>query len=54
MSKINCPKCSGSGLMSDHSDEHKMNQHDSDCSKYGCPVLVECKECLGTGIYGYD
>lgn len=54
MGKIDCPKCNGEGYIKDHTDEHKRNRNSDDCDKYGCPVWVECPECLGTGIYGYD
>lgn len=54
MGKIDCPKCNGEGYIKDHTDEHKGNRNSDDCDKYGCPVWVECPECLGTGIYGYD
>jgi DnaJ-class molecular chaperone len=54
MALIDCPKCKGKGQMEEHSDEHKKNRNSSDCKKYGCPVLVECSDCLGSGIWGYD
>ena len=47
--KIKCSVCGGDGWYADHSLEHYHNSQDCDCSKYGCPVQVECEICEGTG-----
>jgi len=49
MKKEVCKQCDGNGWYADHSPEHYHYSHDTDCSKYGCPVQVECDLCEGTG-----
>lgn len=47
---MKCSQCNGDGWYADHSLGHYQNSSDSDCSKYGCPVQVECDKCNGTGV----
>ena len=49
LATVPCPECNGEGWYADHSLEHYHNSHDPDCSRYGCPVQVECEKCNGTG-----
>lgn len=47
--KKKCLVCMGEGWISDHSPAHYVNQNDDDCSKFGCPIQVQCSNCQGTG-----
>jgi hypothetical protein len=49
LATVPCPECNGYGWFADHSMEHCHNSHDPDCTKYGCPVQVQCEKCNGKG-----
>ena len=47
---MKCKQCNGDGWYADHSESHYRNGNNpDDCYKYGCPIQVQCADCLGTG-----